>query len=106
MLQKNRLCTSLDFIGTGALVVAIAALSSRFWFHYIAEPTLFSTFLSALVLAVSAFLLARVVQLTGIVIDNPNARARRVLQIAPTNLATVAVAPAAETQATDFQRAA
>ncbi len=110
MTPRVRLTKTLDFIGTAALTAAAAALLGKFWFSNIAETTLFSTFFAVLAFAVSAFLLARVVQLTGIIIDAPNERARRVYQAATTNLTSVTTSAALEaqapSQATDLQRAA
>ncbi len=108
MTPRVRLTTALDFIGTGALLAA-AALLGRFWFSAIAE-TAFTTFFFVLAIAVSAFLLARVVQLTAIVIDSPNERARRVYETSAPNLSTVTTTLSIEAQAqspaTDLQRAA
>ncbi len=50
--------------------------------------------------------MARVVQMAGVVIRNPNQRTRRVSQATALDLATVTAMPAAETQAPDLKHAA
>ena len=106
MIPKVRFCTAFDFVGAGALVGATAALIGGFSFSSLAETFMFSTFFTCLTVAVSAFLMARIVQIAGLVIRHPNPRARRVYQAPATNLATVAATPAAATLAPDLQRAA
>ncbi len=106
MITRVRFSPFFDLIGTGALIGAAAALSGRLLFSNFAETILFSTFFSCLALAVCAFLMARVVQMAGVVIRNPNPRTRRVSQATALDLATVTAMPAAETQAPDLQHAA
>ena len=106
MIPKVRLCTAFDFVGAGALVGATAALIGVSSFSTLAETIMFSTFFTCFTVAVSAFLMARIVQIAGVVIRNPNPRARRVYQAPATNLATVAAPPVAVTQSPDLQRAA
>ena len=106
MVPKVRFCTAVDFIGAGALVGATAALIGGFSFSTLDETIMFSTFFTCFTVAVCAFLMARIVQIAGVVIRNPNPRARRVYQAPATNLATVAATPVAVTQSPDLQRAA
>jgi hypothetical protein len=107
MLTRVRFSSFFDLIGGGALISAAAALSGGFLLSTIANTILFSIFLTCFALSVSAFLMARVVQIAGVVIRNPNSNqhSRRVSQ-AVLDIGTVTAMPAAETEASELQRAA
>ena len=108
MVPNRRLGAVLDFTGAGGLVAATVALISDRWLSIAPEGALLSTFFWSLTLAVSAFALARVLQIGQLVAQTPARRSVRT-EPAATNITAarpVLVTAESAKPGDDLQRAA
>lgn len=95
MKRLSRISATLDFLGLLALTLAVVVMLrilgplEGLWLSGLAESTLFGMLGSTLAVAVSAFGLARVFQLSRIVMTSPDHRSRRRARPALTNMETL-----------------
>lgn len=95
MKRLNRISSTLDFLGLLALTLSVVVMLritgplEGLWLSRLAESTLFSMLGTALAVAVSAFGLARLLQLSRIVLTAPDHRSRRRARSAISNMETL-----------------
>lgn len=106
MTAKLTLSAALDLIGIGALAASAAALGGRAWLHTLSESNVFSGFFTFIGIALSAFLIARTLQIIHVVRHTPGPRTRRVASTTSTRVASVAQTAAEEPENSDLPRAA
>lgn len=84
MKNKSFYSSLLDTFGTISLVGAAATLVGALWFGgKIPESTLFNAFHLCLGLGLGSFMLGRVVELTKVILDNPDPKRLRAVATAP-----------------------
>ncbi|MBM4226434.1 MAG: hypothetical protein FJ164_01610 [Gammaproteobacteria bacterium] len=112
MKRLSRISSTLDFLGLLALTLAVAVMLrilgplEGLWLSRLAESTLFGLLGSTLAVAVSAFGLARVFQLSRIVMTTPDHRSRRRARPALTNMETLRAPHATTAEAPEALEAA
>jgi hypothetical protein len=104
MALQHRLGTTLDFAGVGGLAIAVGALASNYWAGAPTHELSFAVFFYALAIAVSAFALARAIQIVQLVALTPDPRLNRVETAEVFNVSPVRAVHSSESN--DFQRAA
>lgn len=112
MKRPNRISSLLDFLGLLALTLAVVVMLrilgplEGLWLSRLAESTLFGMLGATLGVAVSAFGLARVFQLSRIIMTTPDHRSRRRARPAMRNMETLRPPLAAQPEPAEALEAA
>jgi len=104
MIPHTRFGKVFDFIGSGALVGAIAALGSLTMLN-VPEASAFSVLFTSIAVAVGAFSTARLIEIASVLANHESPRRRRVAHAPAANLSTVPTVTPKE-QDSDLPRAA